>query len=378
MLSPPQSVALRHVEAAADEREAAALSSIAAIFKRAGCGFDLYSEAIDWIRRYARIVVHFHPDRFGHKVGANVAERLLNDGVYRNQFETSLSSASPTAYPGGERDAWEHTLFGGAYHCEGVAASERPKYGSLELVRFPDGPAPRFGSCYFVLRDVGARTSITFMGSEHPQAGERLGTLAKPHSAMAALLSEIENGGMAAPDWPPFLAPTLGVPGITICRFCHLAKRLREHRPNPAVGEPGRVLDTGIEAQIHGDILLHRDVETLVADPAFAAMPVGRTLQALAGNYGFGFEWHCGFKLSVPDVPDDFRGQVMPAFAQHVAGGSGFLDAALIGRAAASLHHNPELWRDWGDYWEVLRLLRQLWHVVVHFGVPNRNLSSRP
>ena len=52
------------------------------------------------------------------------------------------------------------------------SASERPKYGSLELVRFPDGPAPRFGSCYFVLRGVGPRTSITFMGSEDPLAAE--------------------------------------------------------------------------------------------------------------------------------------------------------------------------------------------------------------
>lgn len=58
----------------------------------------------------------------------------------------------------------------------------------------------------------------------------------------------------------------------------------------------------------------------------------------------------------------------MPAFAQRVAGAGGVLDAVWIGRAAASLHHNPEPWREWGDYGELLRLLRQLWHVVVHFG----------
>jgi hypothetical protein len=69
------------------------------------------------------------------------------------------------AFPGGERDEWERTLFGEAYHTEGVRASGRPKYESLELVRFPDGPAPSFGSCYFVLRGVGSRTSITFMAA---------------------------------------------------------------------------------------------------------------------------------------------------------------------------------------------------------------------
>jgi hypothetical protein len=185
---------------------------------------------------------------------------------------------------------------------------------------------------------------------------------------MAALLSEIENGGMATPSWPPFHAPTLGVPGITVGRFCDLARSLCKHRPNPSAGDPGRVLDTGIEAQVHGPIVLDRDVEALVADPAFAGTPAGGMLSELADKYGFGLQWHCGFRLPVRDVPDDFRGPAMPGFAQRVAGASGVLDAVQIGRAANSLHQSPEDWREWGEYWDVVRLLRQLWHVVVHFG----------
>jgi hypothetical protein len=188
-----------------------ALLSIAGVFKRAGYGIEHYHRAIESIRRHARIALHFHPDRLDRN-NVSVAENLLREGVYRNQFETGLSSASPTAYLGGERDLWERALFGGAYHADGVVVSERPKYGSLELVRFSDGPAPRFGSCYFVLRDVGARTSITFMGSEHPQASNRVGSLSSPHGVFAALLFEIENGGMAEPEWPPFRTPTLGIP----------------------------------------------------------------------------------------------------------------------------------------------------------------------
>jgi hypothetical protein len=70
----------------------------------------------------------FHPDRFDFK-GTTVAEALLKEGVYRNQFETGLSSGSMSAFPGGERDRWENTLFAGAYHVQGVTGSERPKYG---------------------------------------------------------------------------------------------------------------------------------------------------------------------------------------------------------------------------------------------------------
>lgn len=171
ILTPAQLAALEHVAATAQGTESAALLSIAAIFEQAAYGLENYHEALQLVRQHARFVLHFHPDRLGRMPG-NVAENLLRDGVYRNQFETGLSSGSPTAFPGGERDDWERTLFGGAYHAEGILPGERPRYGSLELVRFPDGPAPRFGSCYFVLRGVGARTSITFMGSEHPQALE--------------------------------------------------------------------------------------------------------------------------------------------------------------------------------------------------------------
>lgn len=366
-ISPAQSAALRYVEATARDREETALHYIAGICERAGHGLESYREAIELVRQHARVVLHFHPDRFGRK-SVSVAEGLLREGVYRNQFETGLSSGSPTAFPGGERDLWERALFRGAYHAEGVLASERPKYGALELVRFPDGPAPRFGSCYFVLRGVGARTSITFMGSEDPRAPDRVGTLATPHSVFAAVLTEIENGGMAAPPWPPFRTPTLGVPLITVGRFYDLLKGLRENRPNPSHGEPGRVLDSGIEAQVHGPIVLKRDVEALVADPAFARTRVGQTLIELSDQYGFELQWHSGFRLGVRDVPDDFRGPAMPRLAQRIAGMDGTLDAALIGRAAGSLHHDPEQWRDFGDALDVLRLLRQLWHVLVHFG----------
>ncbi len=70
-------------------------------------------------------------------------------------------------------------------------------------------------------------------------------------------------------------------------------------------------------------IVLSRDVELLVADPAFAATSTGQVLRQLADRYGFELKWHGGFRLPVCDVPDDFRGPAMPAFAQRVAGVTG-------------------------------------------------------
>src|SRR5262245_1855324 len=116
MLSPAQSVALRHIEAMAEAREAVTLSVIAGGFERAGLGLAAYREVVELARQYARFALHFHPDRLGSS--GCVVESLLREGIYRNQFETGLSNGSPTASSGSERDGWERTLFGGAYHAE--------------------------------------------------------------------------------------------------------------------------------------------------------------------------------------------------------------------------------------------------------------------
>ena len=73
--------------------------------------------------------------------------------------------------------------------------------------------------------------------------------------------------------------------------------------------------------------------------------------------------------MAVRDVPDNFRGPAIPRVAQHIAGNES-LDAAIIGAAESSLHLHPEIWSDWGSRDEVLQHLKQLWHVLVHYGAP--------
>ena len=208
------------------------------------------------------------------------------------------------------------------------------------------------------------------MGSEDPRATERLGTIGRMNGVMAALFAEIETGGMASPPWPPFRAPTLGVPNLTTSRLLDLLTDLEQPRREPPEEAPGRVLDTEIEAQVHGPLDLHQDVELLVADPAFADTATGKVLRGVASRYGIPLRWHSGFQLPVDKVPDDFRGPAMPRLAQRIAGRDGMLDAAVIGRAEASLRKQPDAWRDWGSHAEALEHLKQLWHVLVHYGSP--------
>ena len=371
-LTDAQRRALGHVRKTVEERRADARAHLLTILSSSGCPSVILDAAAESIREHARVILHFHPDRIGVKP-ITVAEALLEDGQYRSQFETGLSSGSLTAFPGGARDRWEETLFGGAYHGRDSSVGDRPKYGALELIRYPDGPWPRFGCCYFVLREEAAwRTSFTFSGSEQPDAAERLGTIDQVECVLVPLLAEVASGAGAKVPWPPFVAPTLGVENLTVRGLLErVSNGLGSRRATPSSGMAGRVLDTGIEAQVHGPIEMERDIERLVADPAFIGTPTGGRVEELSHKYAFPLDWHCGFRLGTRDVPDEFRGPAVPKLARRIAG-DGIVDAAVIGAAQRSLRLCPEGCRDWGTPEAALEDLKRLWHVLVHFGAPAR------
>jgi hypothetical protein len=375
-LSIAQRAALRVVEETALRLEPAEYDRLTIDLQSCGCTIDRFEEAMESIRAHARVAVHFHPDRFGLKP-APVAESLLEEGLYQNQFETGLSSGGRSAFPGGDRDRWERDLFGGAYQAAGVVAAERPKYGALELIHYPDGPTPRFGSCYFILnRSVLRRCSFTFSGSEQALAVERLGTIDRMIGVMAALLSEIASGEGAKVAWPPFVAPILGMKNLSIPRLLDSLCHELPHPPTDlSTGTPGRVLDSCVEAQIHGPLDLRCDIERLAVDPSFDGTPTGEILNELSRKYEIPIKRHCGFQLSVDAVPDNFRGPAMPLLARRIAR-NGIVDAAAIGAAEATLHSRPETWLDWGTREETLQHLKQLWHVVVHYGAPVRRSAT--
>lgn len=187
---------------------------------------------------------------------------------------------------------------------------------------------------------------------------------------LAPLLAEVASGEGAHVPWPPFVAPTLGVKHLTVAGLLErMSRDLALPRANPSNGAAGRVLDTGIEAQVHGPIDLERDVESLVVDPAFAETQTGDCLRELGRKYVFPLEWHCEFRLAVRNVPDEFRGPAISRLARRIMG-EGVIDAAAIGAAQRSLRLRPEDWQGWGTHEDTLEHLKQLWHVLVHYGEP--------
>ncbi|MCC3376180.1 DUF3626 domain-containing protein [Cohnella sp. REN36] len=357
-LTQAQAEALRYTRASAAPLQTRAQESIAEICARAGVSAEEGIGILSGIGRRARVTLNFHPDRLLPE-GISVAEGMLRSGRYRSQFETRVTNGSRTAYPGGDRDRWERQLFGGAYHAPDAGGDSRPKYGALHLLRHADGAAPRFGSCYVILRpEVSDRCTFT-LGDSH-LGPEHVGTRDTLLPLLAALLRRIEADRAA-----------LGVAPLDPGAFLELLRAASTERLNPGAGPVGRALDDYIEAQVHGEIDLASDVEALVADPSYRGTDTGAALADMAARYGFGLRWHAGFRLETARVPDDFRGPAMPPFARRVdlvAAAPGWLDAAAIGRAAASAFREPERWQDWAPPDETFQHFKQLWHVLVRFG----------
>lgn len=305
-----------------------------------------------------RITLSFHPDRLLSD-GRTAIEAMADDGVYRSQFETQISNGSLSAFPGGDRDEWERELFGGAYQAPDVRPAERPKYGAVNLLDHPDGASPRFGSCYLRLRpEVMRRATFTFGDSylrpEHRATAETFAVM------IHALLAAVEQTRCA-----------LGAPcGDAVMAHALLMERCVPEPRVPVEVPPVRSLDDYVEAQVHGDVFLGRDAEALVADPSFRGTVIGDVLARTSDRFGVRLTYHRGFVLDVEDVDTEFRGPEMKPLARGLGQrfGAVHIDAALIGRAAASVVRDPSSWQAWGTTKETLQLLKKLWHTLVWFG----------
>ena len=163
--------ALSHIQDLVRGREQVTSPRVLEFLRRAGCTLETYREAMECVRRHARVVVHFHPDRIGIQ-SKTVAQALFEEGVYRSQFETGLSTASLTAFPGGPRDTWERQLFGGAYHTQPgprlVQGDTWEWDGKSWISRQDMGPAPRYGAR--LTYDSNRQKMVLFGGAGAPDA----------------------------------------------------------------------------------------------------------------------------------------------------------------------------------------------------------------
>ncbi|MEQ8552060.1 MAG: DUF3626 domain-containing protein [Cyclobacteriaceae bacterium] len=304
---------------------------------------NIFSTFQNNLTKHSRIALHFHPDRLTPH-GFTVINGLKESGLYKNQFETNISDGSVSAFLGGDRDRWETEIFHGAY----VEAQpvERPKYGALNLTLTEDGPSPRFGSCYFLLKPQ-VKERATFVYGDSHQLPREYGTIKEFEMIHSALLNDLFIRGTAVGQNNVRVRDFLELVNMLLASPSDLTK-LREHSKN---------LDFYIEAQVHGEISLKNDVDYLVADFSFIGTDIADKMELLCDEYRIKLIWNSGLKLKVEDFPFDFRGATVPKFASEISE-NGVVTAHLIGKAS----------KQHGNKSESLQILKYLWHCLVRFG----------
>lgn len=362
-LSKAAAEALRFLQEKSETNAASVSSELLVMLQEAHVPMELYLEALEIVKEEARIAIHFHPERITN-AGISVTEGLLKEGKCLTQFETGISSGSPTGFAGGVRDEWERKFFGGRYHRLDANYGERPKYGALMLASFPDGPAPRFGSSYLILRpEVNRRSTYTFGGNQDDLAWRRTGAWSHLDSIFLPVLEKLREDGSA-----------LGRHGLSTREFLDLLKLGSERSARG--GLLSNALDSYVEAQVHGPVSLREDVESLVVDRSFHGTELEAVLTKLAVHYDIELAWYDGYTAKVEELPAEFRGYTIDRLAERIAP-DGELTAAKIGTASNSFHEDPDLWSEWGEGGEGLTYFRRVWHALVYHGQSASKLGKK-
>jgi hypothetical protein len=171
-LTDAQQNALHHVKATAKTLAAAAKPRL--VSRLANMGIDdadaVLQNLLIHLRDRVPIIIH---------VPLHVLNLLIDDPVYRSQFETNTSMGTLSH---DSRRQWEACLFGCAYN--GAPDAERVKYGCLSTISLPSGVASCasvFGVAVLVLKDsVRERVTVTIRDRHSEPFGTYLplGTLA--------------------------------------------------------------------------------------------------------------------------------------------------------------------------------------------------------
>ena len=354
-LKPFQSQAIESFRELAKAQLQSARTTISQIVKMGNLEPGIWENALDNIQKKARVCINFHPDRLDSD-GLTVSEGLLKSRRYKSQFETMISNGSVSASPGGDRDLWEQKLFEGAYSFDTCVAKDRPKYGSSQLIKHADGASPNFGSCYFVLKaSVTKRATFTYLDSHRlPRVRSSIDTI---EYVLSELLTDSFYGDHAF--------------GEKAIRPRNLITQWAQNdffeTFNPTIDPIMRNSAHYIEAQIHGDIQLDRDIEYLVIDPSFKESDHQLRLSELSNQCGFPLFYHGGFQMNVKNIPLDYRGNTMPLVARKVAS-DGILTPKKIGTAVQLLRNDPKDFINLGKEEHVLQELKLLWHILLRFG----------
>ena len=268
LLSPAQKLALRktHVVATSHPRATEDLYERGRAHK-----FDraTINRLRDYVRDEAPLIINFPLKN---------ATLLLQDGKYKNQFETKTSCGKLSE---DSRRTWESRLFQGAYDAT-LSGSERPRYGTINAAKYRRG-ATQYGEAVVVLADhVRDVATITPKDSSHCGSSE-----------VGELRGAFDHVLHATSD----------------DLFIGMVEASQGHRVNRC-----DKVTTGsyLEVQLHREISFADDAKKIVLNRSEHANPAIPDAVALAKYANVRLAWHGTWRSGSKE-----RADALATFAQH-------------------------------------------------------------
>ena len=234
-----------------------------------------YSESdlqkcLDYIDKQAPLTINLPPNVSVDKADVSVFKSLQSDGRYKNLWERGGRRASNPKAPQRNTAFFLHKeskTFQGEYNR--VTAQERPKYGSLNPLKLPQGGAAVFGRGVLILKqEVKERTTYVPRDSRFTQM-DQVGF----QGAMASCLAHKQDDYLQ--------------------QMMEVALGRQATGSYQAENEPGAFTGSNyIEAHIHGDVNFAQDLAGVGLDRRYKGTPYARDAEIFARHFKVPLEWY--------------------------------------------------------------------------------------
>eukprot|EP01083_Nonionella_stella_P111763 328072_1 len=171
-LSWNESKALNYINTYSQKESAKSSAPLLHKIKRQGNanarnGKEIYDKLLQFMAEQVPLIIHLK--------AANLIPLLLKDTRYKNLFEVGTGGGCTNK---DTRSRYENVMFPNIYQ-KGVSSKEKPKYGCLNVGLKPDGcsKARSYGTSFFTLRNETVRWRVSYTNQDSFCANGNLATL---------------------------------------------------------------------------------------------------------------------------------------------------------------------------------------------------------
>jgi len=247
-----QRTVLKQIRQSAQKAHRKALPKLMERFEKLGWKSDDVFLVLQWLREFPPIIIQIDLN--------TILPHLRNDTHYRNQFETNTSGGLLDIKG---RTKWEADLFNCQYDGEDVQASDRPKYGVINVMNDYRGVARTeiYGDSYLILKDVRLRCTFSPRDSGNLQSDSLAVLDHFAHQLLEYSDEELREVVKVAT-------------GVEACGDSTVITHLQYK-----------------EAQIHGEVCFSKHVDRLVAADMHNGSYIVMYLKEVCQKHGWKFSW---------------------------------------------------------------------------------------